>query len=588
MSCSDTPAVPDSDMHASETNHIQQQAADLQQQQATVTMEENKQTVLHSQLPASTESISVPDPEKTPTMETYTQMRTSAPEAEAPAVEDTISRDSSPQPSSSLSPSYTTDGCPQLDPSASTASSVSSISGRSTSSRLSDGALNVKKRGYMRPQATTFSDSAKNRESVMSLGSIAHLQYYFARTGLLDGKGGQLARKDSKLKPIKTDNIRSVSMNIPPTATDSFAASPTALSDGGLVDSPTDAEAWDAELAMLPPTVSTYNQRPAYVPPPPDLTMLRRELTEALEDALKVLKETDKTPSEDHTQGWFEIQGLHLLDITTLAIRAAKTYYTAHSASHRLHAIKSEREIRQDLYQVLEILKRMASRNFAGGMRANEKVGILTWIVGISELIATEIESEKQEAAQRARWAWRVGDWTGREREREHAFVKCFIEDPEALPEWTELDESATEPTPFLLHFQNGLRLVKLHNACVEESKRHFELIKTWHSDTNKPYRCAENLRFWIMAAQLRWETHLNVDVMGVVQGTDMAAWRSFDAALIQWCKTVREELTAEMEGEGKRTPPRVNVESEAPAVPAAETTKVLENEVLTSEPVAI
>ena len=35
----------------------------------------------------------------------------------------------------------------------------------------------------MRPQGTNFADSAKNRDSVMSLGSIAHMQYYFARTG---------------------------------------------------------------------------------------------------------------------------------------------------------------------------------------------------------------------------------------------------------------------------------------------------------------------------------------------------------------------------------------------------------------------
>jgi hypothetical protein len=47
----------------------------------------------------------------------------------------------------------------------------------------------------MRPHGTDFAASARSRESVLSLGSIAHLQYYFARTGLLDGKGGQLARK---------------------------------------------------------------------------------------------------------------------------------------------------------------------------------------------------------------------------------------------------------------------------------------------------------------------------------------------------------------------------------------------------------
>lgn len=42
----------------------------------------------------------------------------------------------------------------------------------------------------MRPQGTEFSTSAKHRDSVMALGSIAHLQYFFAKTGLLDGKGG--------------------------------------------------------------------------------------------------------------------------------------------------------------------------------------------------------------------------------------------------------------------------------------------------------------------------------------------------------------------------------------------------------------
>ena len=47
----------------------------------------------------------------------------------------------------------------------------------------------------MRPQGTSFADSARNRDSVMSLGSIAHMQYYFARTGLLDGKGAQLAKE---------------------------------------------------------------------------------------------------------------------------------------------------------------------------------------------------------------------------------------------------------------------------------------------------------------------------------------------------------------------------------------------------------
>jgi hypothetical protein len=169
----------------------------------------------------------------------------------------------------------------------------------------------------MRPQVTNYSESAKNRESVMSLGSIAHLQYYFARTGLLDGKGAQVARPDMLRRKSSNNlngpNSRAVSMGAMEASTgdtQSGLLSPTmaghdscAVSDAGFTDSPIDQEGevdWESQM-MLPPTVSTYNQKPIYVAPPPDLTMLRRELTEAMEDALKVLKETDSVKAPEGT-----------------------------------------------------------------------------------------------------------------------------------------------------------------------------------------------------------------------------------------------------------------------------------------------
>lgn len=512
---------------------------------------------------------------------------------------------SSPPPS--VSPTLALDPCPGLDRSVSTASSSESLDGRSTSSRLSDGGQSTlsaaKRRGYMRPQATIFAESAKNRESVMSLGTIAHLQYYFARTGLLDGKGAQLAKEDEKAMKLKkkrrasalmspisaprvTPRAASMSMVDMPlsslrTSSDPHTFSTPSISEyTTLADSPIEEEdlegsmtfADDSDEMMLPPTVSTYTHRPVYVPPPPDLTTLRRELTEALESALQVLKESDKCP--DVSQGWYELQGLHLLDITTLAIRAAKTYYTAHSNPRALYAIKSEREIRKELYEVLEILKKMAGRNFAGGMRKSEKVGILEWIVGISEVIQREIEGEKKEAEKREKWSWRTGDWEGREMEREHQFLKCFLdemkEESGELPEWKDpagLNDDEL-PTPFLEFFRNGFVLVLLHNECVRKSRRQFEDIRTWHTDFGKPYRLAENLRFWIKAAQLRWEVALDVDVMGVVQGSKPEAWRKFDFALMKWCKAVREELTSEWEqsrSPSRKTPSlKVVTETEA------------------------
>jgi hypothetical protein len=264
------------------------------------------------------------------------------------------------------------------------------------------------------------------------------------------------------------------------------------------------------------------------------------------------------------SQGWYEIQGMHLLDITTLAIRAAKNYYTAHAQPQRLYSIKSERQIRGELYQVLEILKRMAARNFAEGIRQGEKVAILTWIVGISELIQSEINMEKGEQEEREKWGWRVGDWNGREREREWSFIRSFIDEPESLPEWSDIEKDEDLPGPFLQYFQSGLRLVHLHNALVQKSKRQFEEIKVFHTDTAKPYRMAENLRFWVKAAQLRWETTFDLDVMGVVQGTNPTAWRQFDQALQRWCRGVREEITAEWierSSPSRKPPPILRIE---------------------------
>lgn len=371
-----------------------------------------------------------------------------------------------------------------------------------------------------------------------------------------------------------------------------------ASESGTLLDSPTDLTEdveWNRELAMLPPTVSTYKEmRPAYVPPPPDLTMLRRELTDALEEALKVLKEAEKPGKEAEPQGWYEIQGLHLLDVTTLAIRAAKNYYTAHSQYQRLHSIKSERVIRGELYQVLDILKRMAARNFAGGLRQNEVVSLLTWIVGISELIQTEINQEKREAEERTKWIWRTGNWDGRERERELAFLKSFIDDPDQVPDWTppteqSLDQtSSIEPSSFLKYFATGLQLVKLHNLLVATSNRSFEIIKTFHTDTIKPYRRADNLRFWVKAAELRWDIKLSMDVMGVAQNIETGhpnAWKAFDEAILQWCQGVRIELCREWsESENKRSPPRLRIERDIPIVEVAKKEEIMPEPILKND----
>lgn len=475
-----------------------------------------------------------------------------------------LTRDTSPSPS--VSPTPALSACPPLGRSFSATSTASTFSRQSTASRSSSASTAIRQRGYVRPQGATFAASASNRDSVLSLGSIAHLQYYFARTGLLDGKGGQLA-KDQRKKPTLADGLLTSTPK-------SYAGSDTGISANEIIDSPAEEfeedvnQGWD-EGMMLPPTVSTYSHRVRYLPPPPDSETLRNDLNKALHEAGKALQEVqdhntqvlDRRKDADNCQtsdnqdqnlstspepfsGWYKIQGMHILDVVTLAIRAAKMYYTTHEHPKRLYSIKSERQIREELLGVLDVLKRMASRDFVGGIKDEELRIIRGWVNSIERFVEEEQGLEKQETSVRENWSWLGGSWIGREREREWHFMCSFIAEG-SLPEWMNPTESGQLLSPFIQLLRSGLTLVTLQNAMLKKSKRQFGEIKSFHLDTAKPYRCADNLRYWIKSAEIRWETKLRVDVMGVVHGKNEALI-DFDAAILQWSRAAREELTKE------------------------------------------
>lgn len=433
----------------------------------------------------------------------------------------------------------------------------------------------------MRPTGTDFAASAKSRESVMSLGSIAHLQYYFARTGLLDGKGGQLARKKHPRATLDLSSLdTSGNSTAPSEAADIsytfMSTSPDLAQDGfaadGNAESPTQEpddeeeyfeDSFTSDPGMLPPTVSTYHHKEKPLPKPPAIVELQADLVSCLTEAAKALRDAaarkagtyrhpDADPElpnmpEENSQGWYELQGMHILDVVTLAIRAAKMYYTAHEMPDRLDSIKPEKQVRADLLAVMEVLKQMAVRGFKGGMKDDDISTMLGWTDSVFGILRMEDEIENAERSEQEKWTWMRGDWTGRELEREQTFLESMDPEAEPLPTWTPASAATELPTEFLLSMQNGLRLVKLHNAVVKKSRRRFGAIPTFHTDTQKPYRCADNLRYWVKAAELRFEVNLSVDVMGIVYGSGPQVWLDFEAAILKWSQRVREEFTAEL-----------------------------------------
>lgn len=484
-------------------------------------------------------------------------------------------RAASPSPSVPATPAISSYSSPDR-----TFSSVSSHSASSATSADARSTISTSSRrhGYVRACGAEFADSARHRDSVMSLGSIAHLQYYFARTGLLDGKTG----RGKEFKKKNRGNVPRVLITPNEQHMEDLVASPTEMVDE--VGDEANYEDEEGEV-MLPPTVSTYSIKTHHVPPPPDVISLRRDLQVALDRAESNIEaiengveppprapiRTSLSPgdipegSDDDAvreapapQTKEEAQGMCILDDVTMAIRAAKIYYTAHPHPERLGSIKSERDIRKDLLHVLDVLKRWAARHFACGLRDEERDVIKGWIEGVRTMLVREKTLEDLEAQERENWDWARGDWAGRERAREESFLRSLMPGGHTLPEWTAIDETPLEslPSPFLERFRDGRILVQLHNIAVKKSKRHFGEIKAYHEDIAKPYRQAENLRFWLKAAELRWEMRKQVDVMGVVQSTSEVAWRQFDAALLAWCKTVREELVRDwMEANPGRPP---------------------------------
>ena len=401
-----------------------------------------------------------------------------------------------------------------------------------------------RRRGYVRPQGATFAPSAKNRESVMSLGSIAHLQYYFARTGLLDGRSGQMVKKK--------ENGEYDMPKLSGRGSTEVVASPID-EEGQLL---WEAAQEDGDEIMLPPTVSTYRNGTQYVPPPPSQQVLKRELVEHLEHSLQALEASEKTQksTESVTQGFYEIEGLQILDTTTLAIRAARQYYTQHPNPQRLNQIKSDQSIRKELYDVLEVLKQIAGRNFAGGIRDDERLTMLLWVSEIGMMIDKEAKAEEHERRKRKQWLW-VDDsnWTTDPEARTLDFLAFLLQAIEAPVEETH----TLLGDRFWNTLLDGRKLVSFHNAAIRRSKRQFGYIDKCHDDVSKPYRRAENLRYWLKAAELRFEikfkTKLDVLATAMPNTPNDEIMQAFQKVVLEWLNGVRVDLTKDWNGDEEK-----------------------------------
>ena len=370
------------------------------------------------------------------------------------------------------------------------------------------------------------------------------MQYYFARTGLLDGRSGQMVKKKENGEyDIPKLSVRS--------ELDTFES--PIDEEGALL---WEAAREDGDEIMLPPTVSTYRNGTQYVPPPPSQQALKRELVDTLENALHAIEASEKSQKsiETPTQGFYEIEGMQILDMTTLAIRAAKQYYTQHPNPKMLNSIKSDQQIRKELYDVLEVLKQAANRNFAGGWREEERLTILVWISEVGMMIDREAKLEEKERRQRKQWQW-VDDsnWINDDSGRTLDFLAFLLSEIETPAE----EMQAALQDKFWHTLVDGKKLIAMHNAAVRQSKRRFGYIEKSHDDVAKPYRRAENIRYWLKAAELRFEVKFSqkLDVFSTINATptDAQVLKAFEVVVMDWARGVRKDLTQDWNGDEEK-----------------------------------
>ena len=62
-------------------------------------------------------------------------------------------------------------------------------------------------------------------------------------------------------------------------------------------------------------------------------------------------------------------------------------------------------------------------------------------------------------------------------------------------------------------------------------------------------------MRYWLKAAELRFETKLKLDVMATINATEQASevLRAFERTIMAWLKTVRIDLAKDWNGEEER-----------------------------------
>ncbi|CAG8553305.1 1325_t:CDS:2 [Diversispora eburnea] len=318
------------------------------------------------------------------------------------------------------------------------------------------------KRGYKKPsKPREFAKSAKKRQSVMALGSITHLQHYYAK------------------RDIETD--------------------PDVLLANCHSDIQTMLEAW----SMVTGEVKAEEN-----PVPVDILVAIETTTKTIQSVKNY--SMVKEDLSDDSLSKIRVVTLEVLEMISNLEKEHRYDDTDDSSSEDGHIYKESN------YRYLDA-QRESLRKYLQVVEDNLLFDDKELYQNVSYLRSSEINGVPITPPLSPGYPLSPGhpnsDWINPEVfgdnliGRYHAFLEAHRPSKsKRSPNYTPLPNPNDDKTEFLAALADGKLLCIIYNTVIRRSKRPFGFIDKIHEDTTRTYRATENLKFFAAAVKFRFD----------------------------------------------------------------------------------
>ncbi|RIB24693.1 hypothetical protein C2G38_2167962 [Gigaspora rosea] len=411
------------------------------------------------------------------------------------------------------------------------------------------------KRGYKKPaKPREFAKSAKKRQSVLALGSITHLQHFYAKRGIIFKPKKPKNKQEAEKLSIITNmsdllNITEEPDDFPPTP---LPPSPPPLPSfiTNKLDVETDPDVLlanchaDIQTMLDAWCMVTGEVKAEADPVPVDILAAIETTTKALQSVKNYSMFKEDLSDDALTK--IRAAALEVLEMVSNLEKEHRDDDTDDSSSEDGHIYKesnyrsldSQREILRKYLIIVEDCLLFDDKDI---------------YPNVSYLRTSTYEERKSNDAPitpplspgHPNSDWVDPDHFGDNTiARYHAFLEAHRPSKsKQAPGYTPLPDPCIDKTEFLASLADGKLLCAIYNTIVRRSKRPFGFIDKIHEDTSRTYRATENLKFFIAASKFRFDIKFDdINVTEVVKLTNTGK-AHLEKILEIFCEKAMQEL---------------------------------------------